>query len=97
MRDKEFQELLQGVREGAAFLRGERKPSRVFEVPSRIKSIREDSGQTQMEFAKMLQIPVSTLRNWEQGRRLPKGPANTLLMLVEKFPKQTIKLLRQSI
>ena len=96
MRDKEFQELLQGVREGAEFLRGERTPSRAFVVPSRIASIREEYGQSQAEFAALLQIPLATLRNREQGRSLRNGPSKTLLTIIEKFPKQSIKLLQQS-
>ncbi|HEV2817277.1 MAG TPA: hypothetical protein VGW40_08685 [Allosphingosinicella sp.] len=31
-------------------------------------------------------MPVATLRNWEQGRRCPDGPARVLLALLDKDP-----------
>ena len=96
MKAKEFKELLGSVKEAGEIMRGKRKPSRVFYFGNRIKGIRAELGQSQLEFAELLQIPVSTLRNWEQGRRIPQGPAQSLLKIVESLPKQAIKILRQS-
>ena len=42
---------------------------------------------TQEEFAAALCISVKTLRNWEQGRRDPSGPAMRLLQIAEKHPE----------
>ncbi len=76
MKDELFAELVASVREGSAILRGEAKPSRTFVVDKMdIKAIREKYELSQSEFATMLGISVSTLRNWEQGRRAPEGPA----------------------
>ena len=97
MRDKEFKELLESVKQTGEIMRGKRKPSRVFNFGSRIKEIREDLGQTQADFAQLLKIPVGTLRNWEQGRRTPQGPAQALLKIIEHMPKQSIKILQQSL
>lgn len=94
MKEKEFQELLESVKQAGEIMRGKRKPSRVFYVGSRIKGVREELGKTQMEFAELLHIPVTTLRNWEQGRRVPQGPAISLLTIIEKIPKQALKALQ---
>ena len=96
MKEKAFEELLQSVKEAGAIMRGERKPSRVFHVGSRMKSLRESLWKTQAEFALLLHIPVTTLRNWEQGRRVPHGPALSLLTIMEQIPKQALKALQQS-
>jgi putative transcriptional regulator len=48
---------------------------------------------TQSEFAKALRIPLSTLRNWEQGRVLPDPAARSLLTIVAKNPKIALKAL----
>jgi len=87
MRDELFAELVESVREGGAILRGERAPSRAFEVESPdVQAIRESYGLSQSEFAALLGISVDTVQNWEQGRRLPAGPAKVLLQIVAKHP-----------
>ena len=96
MRDKEFKELLASVKEAGEIMRGKRKPSRSFDFGARIKEIREELGQSQSAFAELLNISLGTLRNWEQGRRTPQGPAKSLLKIVEHMPKQSLKILRQS-
>ena len=56
--------------------RGERQPSREFVVDSlQVKEIRKATGLTQAKFAAMIDVQLGTLRNWEQGRREPTGPA----------------------
>jgi putative transcriptional regulator len=47
----------------------------------------------QQEFAALLGISVGTLRNWEQGRRKPHGPAKVLLKIAEKKPKAILESL----
>ena len=55
--------------------------------------LRQRLGLTQDQFAKALRIPVSTLRNWEQGRVLPDPAARSLLAIVAKNPKAALKAL----
>jgi putative transcriptional regulator len=57
------------------------------------QSLRKRLGMTQEEFAKALRIPLSTLRNWEQGRVLPDPAARSLLTIVAKNPKAALKAL----
>ena len=55
--------------------------------------LRKKLGMTQAKFAKALRIPLSTLRNWEQGRVLPDPAGRSLLTIVAKNPKFALKAL----
>jgi putative transcriptional regulator len=82
-----FEELVASVREGASVLRGRAEASRTFEIElPDVKRIRTRYHISQKEFASLLGISVKTLQNWEQGRRIPKGPAQILLRVVAKHP-----------
>lgn len=87
MKEEMFKELLESVRQAGAIMRGEMKPSRVFvvEAPD-VKAIRSKLGVSQDEFASLLGISVRTLENWEQKRRIPKGPARVLLEVAAAHP-----------
>ena len=50
-------------------------------------ALRRFVGLTQLQFAKALGISVHTLRNWEQGRRSPEGPALALLRIAARHPR----------
>jgi putative transcriptional regulator len=50
-------------------------------------------GKLQSEFARMIGVTVSTLQNWEQGRREPQGPARALLVVASKAPEVVAKAL----
>lgn len=97
MKDELFSELVLSLREGGAILRGETPAARTFALePLDIKIIREKLGLTQVQFAALLGISVGTLRNWEQGRREPEGPAKVLLRIVEKHPEVVLDVVRSS-
>ncbi len=88
MNDTLFGELLKSVREGGAILRGEKEASRVFVMEDlNVKLIRERYQLSQTEFATLLGISVKTLRNWEQGRRNPRGAARVLLQVAARHPE----------
>ena len=94
MNDEMFNELIESMEQGVAILKGEMEPARVFVYsPLAVKKIRENAKKKQVEFAKMIGVKVSTLRNWEQGRRHPEGPALALLKLVEADPEYVAKIL----
>jgi putative transcriptional regulator len=87
MNDELFTELVASVREDGAILRGEAKASRAIAIEGpNIKRIRAHYQLSQNEFAALLGISVKTLRNWEQGRRSPEGPARVLLQVAAKHP-----------
>ena len=50
------------------------------------RSLRGRSNLTQAEFAARIGVPIETVRNWEQGKRSPRGPARALLKVIEKAP-----------
>lgn len=88
-------ELIESLKEGIEITKGEKKPSRTFSYkPIQIKSIREKTGTSQEIFADLINISPKTLRNWEQGQRVPTGPAMVLLKLLERDPKYIINLLK---
>jgi putative transcriptional regulator len=82
-----FDELKESVRQAGEIRRGERRASRrTIYKPADIKAIRERLGLSQSRFALLIGISVSTLQNWEQGRRVPDGPAQMLLRVADQHP-----------
>jgi putative transcriptional regulator len=61
--------------------------------PMNVKVIRKHVGMTQTEFAAAFGISVSTLRHWERGDRIPRGPARVLLCVVAKAPRAVLRAL----
>lgn len=55
--------------------------------PADPRAVRERLGISQAAFARMFGVSVWTLRNWEQGRRRPDGPARALLRVIEREPE----------
>ncbi len=95
MKKELFEELLESVRQGGAILRGEKKPARVFEFSEPdVRTLREHYGLSQEKFASLIGISVGTLRNWEQGRRRPEGPARVLLRVAAKHPEVVLDVVR---
>jgi len=91
MKKELFEELLESVRQGGTILRGERKPSRVFEFSEPdVRAVRAHYGLSQEKFASLMGISVGTLRNWEQGRRRPEGSARVLLRVAAKHPEAVL-------
>uniref|UniRef100_A0A7C4RUC2 Helix-turn-helix domain-containing protein n=1 Tax=Desulfatirhabdium butyrativorans TaxID=340467 RepID=A0A7C4RUC2_9BACT len=87
MKEEMFEKLVASVREGGAILRGEVLPARKFNVvDTDVRRIRAHYKLSQRQFAALIGISVSTLRNWEQGRRTPEGPARILLQVAAKHP-----------
>ena len=52
-----------------------------------VRDLRRRAQLTQLEFAARLGVPVETIRNWEQGKRLPRGPARALLAVIAHAPE----------
>lgn len=50
-------------------------------------SARKSVKLTQREFAKLLNVSIDTVQDWEQGRRSPRGAAKTLLKIAQSHPK----------
>ena len=56
-------------------------------VPTDVKAIRAKFGLSQQRFAKTFALNLATLRDWEQERRMPHGPARTLLQIIDREPE----------
>jgi putative transcriptional regulator len=94
MKDAAFQELMSSVREAGRIRRGSLKASRTkLFRPADVKAVRVKLGASQTEFALMIGVSVATLQNWEQGRRIPDGPALALLRVAAKNPKAVAEAL----
>jgi putative transcriptional regulator len=52
-----------------------------------VRDLRRRARLTQLEFAARLGVPVETIRNWEQGKRRPRGPARALLAVIAHAPE----------
>lgn len=91
-----FDELLESVTQMDEIRRGERQPSREFHVDAvKVREIRRQTGLSQALFAKTIDVPVGTLRNWEQGRRDPEGPARALLRAIDNDPVHVLAALKR--
>src|SRR5579862_8882984 len=59
-----------------------------------VRDLRRRAQLTQTEFAARLGVPVETIRNWEQGKRAPRGPARALLAVIAHSPETVFAALR---
>ena len=64
-----------------------------FRIPN-VKKLRDRLGLTQEAFAATYRIPIGTLRDWEQGRKLPDAPARAYLTVIARNPEAVAYLLR---
>ena len=80
------QKVVAGLRDAIAFAKGDQSRARVtqYHVPLSIdvKKLREGLNMSQPEFALKFGFSLGTLRQWEQGRRSPDGPARVLLTVI---------------
>lgn len=65
----------------------EAAPTSPDAAPAAVRDLRRRSHLTQLEFAARLGVPVETIRNWEQGKRMPRGPARALLAVIAHSPE----------
>jgi len=62
-----------------------------------VRELRRRARLTQLEFASRLGVPVETIRNWEQGKRMPRGPARALLAVIAHAPETVFAALATSV
>ncbi|SKB38847.1 helix-turn-helix domain-containing protein [Sphingopyxis flava] len=87
-----FDKIAAGLNDAIAFAEGDTARGKIVAGPD-IKAIRGKAKLSQAAFAEKLHISAATLRDWEQGRRMPEGPARTLLGMVDADPDAAFKLL----
>ena len=86
---KAFDKIMAGLEDARAYRGGKRAGFAIYEVEVSspdVIAIRSKTGLSQPAFARSIGIALGTLKNWEQGRRRPEGPARVLLALIDKRP-----------
>ena len=90
MGSKAFEAIAEGLRDAIAYARGDKSRGRLHRVyvpDIDVERVRRGLGLSQVDFAAAFGVSVATVRNWEQGRRRPHGPAWVLLVVIEKAPR----------
>ena len=89
--------ILAGLHDALAYAQGDttRGQDHTVQVPATVdvKAIRKHLGLTQAAFAQRYGFEVSSIRNWEQGRRQPEGAARTLLVVIDREPEEVFRAL----
>lgn len=90
--------VLDGLSDALRNARGEDVPGLVVHVPATVDvaAIRSRAGLSQEAFARRIGVSLGTLRNWEQRRRSPEGPARVLLAMLERNPNVVEETLGQA-
>ena len=89
METKAFEAIAAGLRDAIAYAQGDKSRGRLHRVyvpDIDVERVRGRLGLSQVDFAAAFGVSVATVRNWEQGRRRPHGPARVLLVVIEKAP-----------
>jgi putative transcriptional regulator len=89
--------IIASLREAVDWAEGKNVPVRVtkVKVPTiDVRATRKRLGLSQSEFAARFGFQPATLRNWEQGRTLPDGPARVLLAVIARHPEAVEDALR---
>lgn len=82
------QEILQGAREALAAIKGDTTAVRVTSIPRiDVGEIRRRLKMTQAEFSRAFGLSLDSVKNWEQGHRVPEVPAKVLPAVIAKDPK----------
>ncbi len=88
MKKRNFEQLVESIREAGRVHRGQTRASRLFTYRGAdVAAIRARLGRSQSDFAQMIGVSIATLQNWEQGRREPRGPALALLRVADADPR----------
>jgi len=97
MSKKAFDSIMAGLQDALAYTKGDktRGRARAFDVGDLdVGKVRGKVGLSQDEFARAFGVSVGTLRNWEQRRVRPDGPARVLLTVIDRDPVSVLKALR---
>ena len=90
------EDMIKAAEEALAFVRGEVEfPSEQVHIPKEIdvKRIRKKMGLSQEKFARLINAGVGTVRDWEQGRRVPSGPVQAFLKVLDRNPQAVLEAL----
>jgi putative transcriptional regulator len=88
--------LIESMQQANAWARGENVPGMRVHIPEAydVRKMRTRMKLSQKEFAARFGFSLDSIQNWEQGRRIPDGPARTLLAVIAHEPKAVERALR---
>lgn len=89
-----FDAIAAGLSDALSHARGDASRATVRDLPRiDVLGVRKKLGLTQREFADAFGVSLAAVRNWEQGRRTPTGPARALLIVVDREPSVVARAL----
>jgi len=95
-----FNKIREGLEDALAYAQGDTSRATTYNVEVAVpdvKAIRQRLGMSQDVFARAIKVSLATLRNWEQHRRCPAGPALALLEIVDREPEAALRAMKESI
>lgn len=95
--DDIFADIEAGLGQALTHAQGETTSGLVVHVPEmlNVAAIRQRTGHSQPAFAGSIGVKLSTLRQWEHGRRQPQGPARVLLAMLDRDPDLVRRMLER--
>jgi putative transcriptional regulator len=92
------QQIVESLKQANAWARGANIPGMRITIPAAydVHKIRTRMKLSQREFAERYGFSIDSIQNWEQGRRIPDGPARTLLAVIAHEPKAVERALLQA-
>lgn len=93
------QEIIASLNQAVRWTRGEKVPVRITTVPVPkvdVRQVRRRLKLSQSQFAMHFGFAPASVRNWEQGRTRPDGPARILLAVIAKHPEAVQDALHHS-
>ena len=89
MTDHAAHRIMQGLTEALAHAKCEMVSDLALHISAQVDvpAIHHRTGLSQAAFSRRIGVSPETLRNWEQGRRSPKGPARVLLAMLDRNPR----------
>jgi putative transcriptional regulator len=97
MGKKAFDSIMAGLQDALAYAKGDNTRGRATAFEAHhldVGKVRGKVGLSQEEFARAFGVSLGTLRNWEQKRVRPDGPARVLLTVIDRDPVSVLKALR---
>jgi len=81
--------IIKGMEEAIAFAKGAKDTGAVVHIPEEInvRRIRKKLNMSQNTFAQYFGVPVKTIQDWEQGRRVPSGASKNFLFVIDQEPE----------
>jgi putative transcriptional regulator len=92
---EDFNGIMAGIADATAYMRGDATRGRMVAGPD-VRAIRGRTKLTQEAFARTFHFKAATVRDWEQGRRVPDTGSVTLLKMIEADPEGVQRIIEKA-